>query len=94
MNHKCLLTPYIIGEELRFQMRNAGMATTDPQVKHVFRPGVSLALDIQCGGFGTVLELRTTDLLMNIDDFSERHIMPNVAWMKSQRTPNAEQAST
>lgn len=83
MDQKSLITPYILGEELRFKMRNHGLVTTDPVVDQVYSPTSGLKFDIRCGDAHVHLNLTMNDLMMSLDDFSERHIAPVVAFLLS-----------
>lgn len=89
MDEHTLLTPRIVAEELRFQMRNAGMWTNDPV--HQYRYSVtrgSMEIHLSCGDVSAAVYPTTEDLLLSLDGFSDKHIMPIVNEIKRMRGEN------
>jgi hypothetical protein len=89
--NRCLLTPQILRKEVQFQMEQHGLHTTEP-ISYVrvdpVKPDAD-SLCVHCGDWGVELPMKTQDLLMSLDDYSNRYIIPEVCFMKSQHSKGA-----
>jgi hypothetical protein len=86
---KWLITSKMVGEELRFQMSNAGFWTDPPSVTHRYCPRNDQTVTyVSCGGCSATLYLPTSDLALSMDNFSAKHIAPVIEELKRMRGSN------